>query len=712
MATLQKIRDKGVLLVAIIGIALLAFILGDLLTSGTTLFNKTRDKAFVVNNDVISTQEYFDRVNEWGEFQKMVSGQTSLDENAIAQIREAVYQQMVSERLLDSQAKKLGLTVSKEEINDLVHGEAISPLLQQLPFFVDPKTGVFNRDAMMQFLSTINKPEESVSQEERALIGQYKAMWLFIENMIKYQRLEEKYNTLLANAVMVNDMEAKTAFDLSQQNADMTYAVQNYFSVPDSLVSVTENEIKAFYDKHKKTFKMDVPVAKISYFTQEITPSDEDFNEVEAEAKKAFEQLKSTSNPSAVVADYSDMPYRDVFVSSKVLSPAQVEFAQSATVSDTYGPVRDGNSFKIYKLMDKTTAPDSVHLRMMAIPDATAMGQDSAVTHFVDSIYNEIKGGKTFAEVANSLNPQSNGGDIGWVREIDLASSGIDFVKAAFNSPVGEINRFKVPGQQVILQVEGKSSPVQKYKLAVVDMPVVVSEKTSNNVDNLLNQFVSTTDVSKKFNELAAEKGYQVMPAYSVSANDFALAQIPNSRQIVNWAVNEKKMGTVRKFDLTNLRIVARVDKVIPAGTAPLSEVSSNIRARLVNDKKAEKIIGDLNAKNLSGIDAFASAMNASVDTVKFVNFNTQNISGLGFEPALNAMSAFAPMNKVMGPVKGNLGVFVVDVTNRTKSEDATYDAKTQKNAIHGSNMYRLQMQSSEVLKRKLGVEDNRYRFF
>ena len=145
MATLQKIRDKGVLLVAIIGIALLAFILGDLLTSGNTLFAKSRDKAFVVNGQVISTKEYADRITEWENFQKMISGQTSLDENMSQQIREAVYDQMVRERMLDNEAAKLGLAVSKAEINDLVHGETISPLLQQLPFFADPQTGRFDR---------------------------------------------------------------------------------------------------------------------------------------------------------------------------------------------------------------------------------------------------------------------------------------------------------------------------------------------------------------------------------------------------------------------------------------------------------------------------------------------------------------------------------------------------------------------------------------
>ncbi|MDR1517049.1 MAG: SurA N-terminal domain-containing protein [Dysgonamonadaceae bacterium] len=711
MATLQKIRNKGGILVAIIGIALLAFILGDLLTSGTTIFNKVRDKAFVANGEIISTQDYFSRVSEWEEFQKTVSNRSSLDESATMQIREMVYEQMVREILLGDQAKKLGLTISKEELNDLVYGENISPLLQQLPFFVDPQTGVFNRNTLMEFLSTVTSPARTSNPQEQQVLNQYKSMWLFIENMIKFQRLEEKYNTLLSNAVMVNDSEAKTAFDLSQQNADIAYAVQNYFVLPDSAVTVSNDEIRAFYNKHKEDFKLNVPVAKITYFTKEIIPSDADFADVEKQANEAADKLGSGANPAQIVADYSDVPYRDIYVAANLLTPEQQEFVETAAVSAIHGPLRDGNVYNIYKLIDKTVAPDSIHLSIMAIPDA--VGQDSLVTRFVDSLYTEIKGGKTFAEVANSINPQSNGGDIGWVREVDLASAtpaGTDLVKAIFKVPVGELTKLKLSGQQVIFQVEGKSKPVQKYKLVVVSMPVSVSEKTSNNADNELNQFVSDPQIKNDFAKLASEKGYSVVPDFRVSANDFSLGQINNSRQVLNWAFNEKAKA-IKKFDLTNLRIVAQVNEITPAGYTPISEVASNIRARLVKDKKAEKMIADLKAANPTSLEAYAEAMKSSVDTVKFVNFNTQNIMGLGFEPALNAYSAFAPENKLMGPVRGNLGVIVVSVSNRTTG-DATFDANVQKNTMKGNNAYRFQMQSMEVLKNKLKVEDYRYRFF
>lgn len=710
MAVLQKIRNKGPLLVAIIGVALLAFVLGDLLTSGNTFFMKAKDKAFSIDGEVVSTQVFADQISEWENFQKTISGQNTLDENTSMQIREAVYDQMVRKMILDKQVAKLGLTVSKEEINDLVHGQTISPILTQLPFFLNPQTGVFDKEALVRFLNTVNSPNTAASAEEQAVVNQYKSMWLFIENMIKYQRLEEKYTSLLANAVLVNDVEAKNNFDLSQQNADLLYVTKSYFSVPDSTASVSEKEIKAFYDNHKNMFRLNVPVAKVSFFTKEIVPSDADFSEIETQANEAFGKLQEGGNIAPIVAEYSDVPFRDIYVAANLLNDGQKSFVETALVGDIKGPLREGNAYNIYKLVDKAVAPDSVHLRMMAIPDA-AIGQDSVITHFVDSVFNEITSGKSFAEVANSLNPQSNGGNVGWVREIDLASVDANLVKTAFSAPIGQPIKLKVPGQQVILEVLEKTAPVQKYKLATINMPVIVSEKTSNNADNELNQLVSNPEIGKKFNELASQAGYLVTPDMRVSATDFGLMQIPASRQIVTWAVNEKEMGSVRKFDLTNLRVVARVDALYPAGTAPLSEVSSVIRARLVNDKKAEQIIADLAGKNLTSLDAYATEMNSRVDTVKFVNFNTQNITGLGFEPAVNAESAFAPLNRVSAPLKGNMGVFVTCVIDRTQGNE-TYDAAAQKRMMQGGNMYRIQMQAFETLKVKMKVEDNRYVFF
>ena len=708
MAILQKIRDRSGLLIAVIGVALLAFILGDLLTSGNTFLRKYQDKAFVVDGDLVSTQEYFDRVSEWEDFQKMISGESSLDESATSQIRDIVYQQMVKERILDSQAKKLGLTVSKEEINDLVHGDVISPLLQQLPLFVDPQTGQFDKSTLLNFLSTINTDESMLPPEQIAMVRQYKSIWLFIENLIKYQRLEEKYGSLLSSAVMVNDAEAKTAFDQTQQSADLIYVVQNYYTIPDSVASVTDAEIKKFYNENQNLFKASNPRAKLTYFTKEIVPSDEDFDEVEKATSEVYEKLLTTTNAAAVVSDYSDAPFVDAYISANLLSPDERSFVQSAEVSDVYGPFRDGDSFKLYKYLGKTIAPDSVKLRMIGLPEN--MANDSLVTAYIDSLHIVIKEGKDFAEVANELNPQSNGGKAGWVREIDLVQAGPNVAQDIFSIPTGSVSKIKMPGQQSLIYVEEKTNPVEKYKLAVVNMPVIVSDKTQNNIDNELNQLVSEPDIRDNFTQLAQEKGYNVIPSQTVGATDHMLAQMQGSRQVINWALNEKE-GAIKKFDLSRNRIVARVDKIIPAGVLPLSEVSDNIRSLLLNDKKAEKIISDLDSKNLSTLEEYAAAMDSKIDSVKFVDFNTSNITNLGNEPVLNAYAAYAPLNTIVGPLKGNMGVFVIDVINREQVE-GEYNAEDQKIAMHSNAIYRLQNQAIEVLKDKMKVVDNRYKFY
>jgi peptidyl-prolyl cis-trans isomerase D len=700
-----------VLLIIVVGFALLAFILGDLLTSGSTFMGKARDRAFVVNGEVITTQQYADKITQFEDFQKMVSGQSSLDENITSQIREAVFQQMVRERLLGIQAKKLGLVVSKAEMNDLVHGEFISPILQQLPFFIDHETGFFSRAALVEFLNVVNTT--SPNPQEQAMVDQYKTLWLFIEDMVKTQRLEEKYISLLSNAVAVNDVEAKAHFDLSRQNADIVYAVKNYFTVADSLAVVTDKEVKDFYDQHKEMYRLDAPLVKLTYFMKEIVPSDEDFAEVEEESRVAYDQLAEAVNPAVVVADYSDVPYRDVFMSEQMFTPSQLDFVRTAAINDMYGPAREEDTYQVYKLIDKAVAPDSVRLSLIAIPDASMVGQDTLVAHFVDSLYNVLRKGEPFANVANSLNPSSNGGEVGWAREIDLISLGAESIRSIFSASVGEPLKLSMPGQQLIVQVEEKTRPTTKYKLAVVNMPVVPSEKTSNNVDNQLNQLVSADNIGANFTELASEGGYMVMPNMTYSANDFSLGQIPNSRQVITWAANESKMGSVKKFDLTNARIVARVDQVIPAGYSPLSEVSDGIRVQLVNDKKAQQIIENLENLEFTSLDGYAAAMNSAMDTVRFVNFTTRNITGIGVEPVLSGISAFAPENVITGPVKGNMGVYVASVVNRVQDqEEVTYDAREQKSNMMGNNAYRMQMQSIEVLKNILAVEDNRYRFF
>lgn len=705
MAALQKIRNKAGLLVGVIALALLAFIFPW--NEVTSFIHKQKDKAFVVDGDIVSTGAYHQRITDFETFQKMISGQTSLDENTTSQIREFVYEQMVKEMMLDKESQKIGLSVSDTELNDMLTGANPSPLLRQIPLFTDPKTGQFSVQALNQFLSIVNTDTKSVPLEQQAQLENLKSVWATIRGMIKYQRLEEKYNALLANSVLVNDIEAKANSEATKATSDIAYVLNRYSSIADSTVSVSDKEIEKLYNERKNNFKTQDELRKISYFTKQIVPSESDYAAVEKEANTAREKLVTADNPALVVADYSEVPYQDVFFSEKNLSAEEGKFAKEASVGDVYGPIRENDTYRIYKLIDRTSAADSVKMRMIIVPEGT---DKLAANAKADSIINVIKQGKEFAVVANELYPQSNGGEVGWVTEPQLASAGKDFVDAAFKAPIGEVTKLNLQGQIQIVKVEAKTQPTTKYKLALVQIPVTVSDQTLAALDNELNQFVAESGNAKDFVKVAQEKGYNVTPNTVITGAYPNIAQINGSRQVISWAFHEK-VGSVKKFDLSDYKIIALINSKIDAGYLPVSEVKDALKAELLKDKKAEKMIADMKAKNLTSLDAYAQSLGSKVDTVKFVTFNTPNIMGIGRESALNVYAEVGQVNKLAGPVKGDNGVLVLTVLNKT-DQSKDFNVQSFKQTANNQNMYRIMSQATQVLKEKLDVKDNRIAFF
>lgn len=708
MAALQKIRSKSSLLIGVIALGLLAFVLPW--SEISSFINKSKDKAFTVDGEVVTTKQYADRIAQWEHFQKIMSGQNSLDENATLQIREMVYQQMVKEIILDKQAAQLGLTVTKEELNDMVTGPNVAPILHQIPFFVNPQTGQFERAALNQFIQTISQDDTNLPENQRAEIQARREIWTFIQNMMKYQRLEEKYSAIVAGIVIPTATEAKSAFDDSKTQASISYVVQKYTSIPDSLVAkeVTDKDIKALYDQRKNNFKLESELRKISYFVKDVVPSDEDYAAVEKEINAIHDKFVTTDNPGLLVNEYSNNQYVDAFISVNTLPADMKEFAQTATIGQVNGPERNEQSYIMYKLVDRTSAADSVKLQMIPLPQ----GLDQATaTHISDSLLNVIKGGKDFSALANELMPGSNGGNIGWATEMALASAGGDLIKKCFGAAKGDVFNVSINGQTQIVRVEDKTNPVAKVKIALIQMPVIVSDKTQNSVDNELNQFVAENGNVQNFDNAALTKGYNIISNAVVSPSDMLLGQVAGSRQVISWAFNNK-VGSVKKFDnLTNKRIIAVVKNEISGDYMPVSEVSGMLKAELINDKKAEKIIADLKAKNLTSLDGYAQAIAGRVDTVNFVTFQTNNISGVGYEPLLNVYAKHGQVNKLEAPKKGKSGVYVIDVTSKTENA-ATFDPAQSKQMIRQSNMYQLMSQAMLVLKEKMNVKDNRVAFW
>ena len=711
MATLEKIRSKAGLLVLVVGLALFAFIIGDFLNSGSTYFRQSQERIAEIDGEVIKIQDYQARVDEMAEIYKMQSGSASLPEEYMTQIRQSVFDGMVQEIVLDEATEKLGMTVGAEELFDMVQGEHISPLIQQMQMFTNPQTGAFDKSALLSFLKQIDVDNiAAYPAEQQAQLLQAQNFWLFWEKNIKRQRLESKYTTLLSKAIAANSLEAKAAFDESAENSDIVYAMQSYATIPDSTIAVSESEIKQLYEQRKELYKQKASKI-IDYIAVDIRPSKEDYDKVQADIESIKSELETTDRVADLVNENSEVPYVDAFFTEGSFDTELKQFATTAEVGAIYGPVFENDKYRLFKLVDKTNAPDSVKVSHIMLA-----GKGEAETQaLADSLMGALKGGASFEELAKQYSADQaaeNGGELGWFTEATaLRGVNAEFKDAVFSTPINQVSIVKSMYGTHLVKVTEKTANVAKYKVADIDMTVSPSSKTYSNIYNELNQFISNNHSVEKLAANAKEAGYNLISDATVTKDDQLLGSVKSSRQVIRWAFQNDKGAISEIFECDDKFVVAAMKGAIEEGYRPLSMVAAPLKAELVAQKKGEQIAASLAAKNLTSVEAYAEAMGAKVDSVKFVNFATRRISGIGIEPNLNAEVAMAQVDQVSAPVKGNNGVYVFKVYARN-TDAKTYDEAEQVRTLDASNAYRVGFQAIQSLINKAEVEDNRIRFY
>ncbi|MDR3061719.1 MAG: SurA N-terminal domain-containing protein [Dysgonamonadaceae bacterium] len=709
MATLEKIRSKAGLLVAVVGIALLAFVIGDFLKSGSTFFHQSKEKIATVNGTSISIQEYQAKVEEMTEVYKRRMQSNSINEDMQTRIREDVFESLVNNILLGDETEKIGMTVGKDELSDMIIGDNISPLILQMPDFQNPQTGTFDKNMLLQFLQTIESGDLSNYPEEmKAQLQEAKKYWLFWEQTIKQQKLQSKYSALLGSAIAVNSIEAKNAYEEKKISVGFDYVTQNYQSIPDDQVSVSDSEIKQLYEKRKNTYKQEKQQV-ISFIAVDVVPSNED----EAAIRKTLTDLKpSFSQPdidiSALVNENSDLKYIDAFMAKSELRNDMQDFVEKANVNDVEGPeLKEGSYYAMYKLVAVTTAPDSVKINQLVLPNM----EDQDLKNLSDSIIGVIKGGKSFADVATEMTQGRTNGEMGYMTEAQLlAATDVKFKDQIFNGTIGDIFVAKSIHGSHLVQIVEKTKPVAKYKVATIQSAVTPSTETYSKLYNDLNSYIAKNNTLEKFKTAAAESGYMIQNEMPITENQPNLINISSSRPAIRWAFEHRKGDISEIFECQDHFIVVAVDGSLKAGYRPLSSVSEILKRELLNDKKAEKIINDLKAKNYTSLDEYAKEMNATPNSVEFVTFSTSNISGIGTEPIINARAPLTEVGQIAGPLKGRAGIYVLNITSKKVSE-VPYNEESEKQSLQSTNMYRM-YSFMPALRDKSKIEDNRIRFY
>lgn len=699
----------------VIGFALLAFLAGDLINGGSTLLRARELNAFSVNKETVQIQDYNSRVEQMAE-QFRAQGQT-LNEAQTVQLRNQVFSTMVAEQILHEEANKIGLAVTPEETFELVQGDYISPVILNNPMFLNPETGTFNKAELLNFLKTLNDKSASYTPEVQAQMDQLKSMWMETEKQVRNYSLSEKYTNLIAKAIVANSLEVKRAHAADQTMSNLVYVGQNARLVSDSLVNVTDADLKAYYDAHKELVRTQ-PGAVVDLIYANITPSDADYQKAKDDAGAAREELLNGEDPSLVLGEYSDIPYNNVYLSLAELQgsglphPVQ-EFVTNATVGQVSDVMAEGDNYLVAMLAGKKNSPESLHVRHIVLaPKGSYKGQVDA-----DSLLQVLQATPAaFAAAAeeHSLdrNSSQKGGEIGWLNEAQATQYiGADFADAIYKATVGRPFEFTSKFGEHLILVEEARANVDKYNVALAVNQVTASTDTQTRVYNDLSHFLANNKDVEGIDTAAINAGYQVLDDLRVmSAQPMVANNIPESREVIRWVMNNKKGEVSSIMEAGDKYVVARVVDKFAEGYADLKSVENQLRPIVASEKKTDYLYDQLTAAGYSSLQAYADACGQPIDTLNYVKYSTPQLEAIGSEPALNAVAAFAPLNTPT-PVKGNGSVYLVNVLSRESDPTAAAEDAT-KVELTNSRRGLVRMRALDVVMSKADIKDLRWKFF
>ena len=712
MATLQKIRSKGPLLVIVIGLALFAFIAGD----AWKVLQPHQGKQDVgeVNGEVLSAQDYQKMVDELSEVIKLTNGLNSLTEDQLNNVKDQVWQSYVNNKLIAEQAEKLGLKVTDAEIQSIID-QGTHPLLMQTPFR-NPQTGMFDKDMLKKFL--VDYANLNASQMPAQYVEYYQKMgafWQFVEKTLAQSTLAEKYQNLVTKSLISNPVAAEDAFNSRTEQSDLLLAGVPYSSINDSTVQVSDSEIKDRYNEKKEQFKQLVETRDIRYIDVKVVPSDADRKAVEKEVTEYSNQLANTTADfgTFVRSTGSSVNYSDVPVSKSVFPADVASRLDSTNVNEVYGPYynQTDDSFNAFKLLAKVSSPDSIQFRQIQVYADT----EEKTKTLADSIYNALKGGADFAAVAKIYGQT---GEATWVNAQSWEGSELDadnskFINTLLNQPVNELANLNMGQANLILQVMNKKSMQTKYKVAVVKREVEFSKETYNTAYNKFSQFVAQNTTIDSMVKNAEESGYTLMPRTDLSSAEHYVGGVRSTREALKWifAAKPGEVSPLYECGENDHLMVVALDKIHEAGYRDINSVAEMLRAEIRRDKKAEKIMEEM--KKYNSIAQVKGMKDAVSDSVKHVTFSAPAYISVtrSSEPVIGAVAAKTAANKVSAPIKGNGGVYMIQVYAKEKGSEK-FDAKQEETTLTNMAVRIAGNQLINDLYQKAKVVDQRYLFF
>ncbi|WP_278983647.1 peptidylprolyl isomerase [Segatella bryantii] len=714
MAALGTIRKRGVILICIIGFGLFAFIAEEAFRSCESSKNDQRQQVGEVLGEKISVTDFQKLVDEYTEVIKMQQGTDNLPEEQMNQVKDMVWNTYVQSKLVENEAKELGLTVTDGELQNILN-EGTNPMLLQTPF-VNQQTGRFDASSLKKFLADYKSNQSAQNPQMAEQYQKIYNYWTFIEKTLRQQTLAQKYQNLLAHCFISNPVEAKMAFKEENEESSIQLASFPYSDIQDAKIKVEESDMKAKYEELKARFKQAIESRDVKYIDVQVKASSSDRLALQKQFADFQKKLAAAEDPTEILhksgtsVNYLGIPVaKDAFPTDIA---AQLDSMAVGTTSAVKANAQD-NTLNIIKLIAKQELPDSIQFRTIQVSGATP----EAAHKTADSIYTALQGGAEFEALAKKYGQT---GEKTWMttKQYQFAPS-MDkdtktYISALNNAAVNSYENIALGQGNVILQVVDKKGMINKYTAAVIKKTIDFSQDTYRAAYNKISSFVSANQNGEDLLKNAAKNGYTVQEANDMTTSLHYVANIHSTRDALKWVfdADEKEESPLYECGDNDHLLVMVLNKIHRAGYRDLSDpqVREMVKAEVIKDKKAEQIIAKV--KGVKSIAA-AKAKGAKVAPVNQVTFAAPVfIASVGAsEPALSgAVSATAKGKFVSHPVKGNAGVYLFQVTNKT-NRPVKFDEKAMEQKLRQRAMqYAGNFMNELYLNAK--VVDNRYLFF
>ncbi|MBO7365116.1 MAG: SurA N-terminal domain-containing protein [Bacteroidales bacterium] len=696
MAVLKTLRSGklGAVATILVALGLLSFIIDP--NEVISAFNNMSSKYDVgeINGKAISYTDFQDDIQRFSTINEMLTGNQGAAQQD--QIRDAAWQDLVYRHLFIRNAKDAGINVGDAEMIDLTSGDRLSPLVANNNAFLD-ENGNFSREAVAS-IAQASKTDENV-----------KLYWNYLQNSIYTQQYIGKYSSLFVNSAVVNPLMLRKEIEENNNTADVEFVMLPVGFAPDSTVSVSDKEVKAYYDVHKKLFKQQAS-RDIEYVVFEVVPSADDIaNTRNSVAELQGEFAEAANVKSFLLKNGSERAYSEYWYKAgelNTVSSAVEDFVWNGKTA-TSDIIANGNTFYLARVVDSKMVPDSAYVKHILLQGTGAKVE-------ADSLLGVLKAGKeTFANLAALYSADKGSaadgemGNIGWMTQNYM----IPGFESVLNAETGKPFILDTQYGTHIVVVSKKTAPVAKKQVAIFEKTALASKETFNSYYSKANNFqIAAAGSYENYRKAVDTLGVYSHPVSKMLESSNRLGSIENTREVTRWAFENKagKVSNIITVD-NNYFFIATVKGIHKEGFAPVADVAPSIRQELLMEKTIAKKAEDV-AAQIAGMDdlaAIAEKLGTTVSTSNDVAFSS--VSGTGLDPKFIGAIAAAPGGKICGPVAGSVGVFVFKVTGRETGAFYTEDDAKTRDAQLAQYMTQMIL---PVMMDDAEVKDNRARFY